>query len=108
MSPHALYLLLAVGFNVGAYAVFRAIAERPHDWRWAALFGAGLALGGVNTLCFTLAMRRIPLAVAYPTFSGLSISLVVMVSALAFGERLTAVNLAGALLVIVGVALLAR
>ena len=61
MSPHALYLLLAVGFNVGAYAVFRAIAERPHDWRWAALFGAGLALGGVNTLCFTLAMRRIPL-----------------------------------------------
>jgi len=103
-----LFLCLAVAFNVGAYAVFKTIAAREHDVLWISLFAAGLALGGINTLFFTFAMRRIPLSVAYPMFSGASIALVVLLSAMAFGEKLSAVNLAGAATVALGIVLLAR
>jgi small multidrug resistance pump len=103
-----IYLCFAVAFNVGAYAVFKAIAAREHDLVWASLFGAGLALGGINTLLFTLALREIRLAVAYPMFAGASITFVVLLSALVFGERVSVANVAGAALVFTGIALLTR
>ena len=103
-----LYLCLAVAFNVAAYAVFKSIAARHHDPAWFALFAAGLALGGINTLFFTLAMRSLRLSTAYPIFSGASIALVVLLSVLAFGERLSAPNVAGAVLVAIGIVLLTR
>jgi len=103
-----LYLCLAVAFNVGAYAVFKSIAIREHDVLWISLFGAGLALGGINTLFFTFAMRRIPLSLAYPMFSGASIAFVVLLSAVVFGEKVSATNLAGAATVALGIVLLTR
>ena len=102
------YLVLAVAFNVGAYAVFKGIAAREHDVLWASLFGAGLALGGINTLFFTSALREIRLAIAYPIFAGASITIVVFMSALAFGERVSLANLVGAALVVAGIAMLTR
>jgi len=102
------YLSLAVAFNVAAYAVFKAIAAKAHDPTWFGLFAAGLALGGINTLFFTLAMRSLRLSTAYPIFSGASITLVVLLSVLVFGERLSPANVTGAALVAVGIALLTR
>jgi multidrug transporter EmrE-like cation transporter len=43
-----------------------------------------------------------------PVFAGASISLIVLVSALLFNERVTSLNLAGAALVVLGIALLSR
>ena len=103
-----LYLCLAVAFNVGAYAVFKSIAARDHDALWLGLFAAGLALGGINTLFFTYAMREIPLSLAYPMFSGASIALVVLLSAVTFGEKVSATHLAGAATVALGIVLLSR
>lgn len=108
MNLNHLYLGLAVAFNVSAYMVFKAIAARAHDATWAGLFALGLALGGINTYCFTAAMRQIQLATAYPLFAGASISLVVLLSVLVFGEPLRASHLAGALLVVAGIVLLTR
>jgi multidrug transporter EmrE-like cation transporter len=101
-------LALAVAFNVGGYTVFKVIAAKPHGLLWAALFASGLALGAVNVFFFTAALRELRLAVAYPAFSGASIAFIVLISAWHFGEKLTAMNLAGAVLVVLGVVFLSR
>ncbi|HUP07140.1 MAG TPA: SMR family transporter [Caldimonas sp.] len=108
MTGRYLQLGLAVAFNVGAYAVFKSIAARQHDALWFSLFAAGLALGAVNTFFFTDAMKEIPLSVAYPLFSGASVALVVLLSAVAFAEKVTAANLAGSAAVVLGIVLLTR
>jgi multidrug transporter EmrE-like cation transporter len=104
------YVLLAaaVVLNVAAYAIFRTIAHRPHDVIWLVSFGAGLALGAANLFCFTAALKDFNLAVAYPVFSGATISLMVLTAAWLFGERISSTGIAGCVLVIVGIGLLTR
>jgi multidrug transporter EmrE-like cation transporter len=102
------YLGLAVAFNVAAYAVFKTIAAKEHTAIWFALFTAGLGLGAINAFCFTAALRHISLSEAYPVFAGASIAFIVILSAVGFNERISATNLSGAVLVVVGIALLTR
>ena len=105
--PYVL-LALAVALNVGAYAIFRAIAHRPHDVLWALYFGFGLALGAANLFCFTATLKHLRLAIAYPIFSGATIGLMVITAALFFGERVSATVVAGCALVVLGIGLLTR
>ncbi len=102
------YLSLAVAFNVAAYVVFKSISARGHDVVWLAWFAAGLALGGVNTLFFTQALRSLKLGFAYPAFAGASIAAVMLVSAFLFAEQTKPINALGAVLVIVGIVALSR
>jgi multidrug transporter EmrE-like cation transporter len=103
-----LYLSLAVLFNVAGYTIFKAISHRQEDLVWAVWFATALALGAVNVFFFTKALRDINFAVAYPAFSGASITLVVVVSAFVFGERVQSINLLGAATVVIGIYLLTR
>ncbi len=104
------YILLsaAVVFNVVAYGVFRSIAHRPHDLGWLMLFGIGLALGALNLLCFTVALKQLSLATAYPVFSGATIALMVLASAVVFKEQVTSGMLAGCVVIVAGIVLLTR
>ena len=99
-------LALAVAFNVAGYAIFKFISAKPHGLAWAGLFACGLALGALNVFLFTLALRELKLAVAYPAFAGASITLIVLLSAWFFNEKLTTTNVAGAVLVVLGIVLL--
>lgn len=101
-------LALAVAFNVGSYVIFKSISAKSHDLAWAGLFACGLALGAVNVFLFTTALRELRLAIAYPVFAGASITLIVLVSAWLFNEKVTSLNLAGAALVVLGIAFLSR
>jgi multidrug transporter EmrE-like cation transporter len=101
-------LALAVAFNVGSYVVFKFISSKPHGLAWASLFACGLALGAVNVFLFTTALRELKLAVAYPVFAGASITLVVLLSAWLFNEKVTSINFAGAALVALGIVFLSR
>ena len=101
-------LALAVAFNVGSYVVFKFISAKPHGLAWAGLFACGLALGAVNVFLFTTALRELRLAIAYPVFAGASITSIVLVSAWLFNEKVTSLNLAGAALVVLGIAFLSR
>ena len=103
-----IYLALAVAFNVSAYMVFRAISAMPQEILWAGLFASGLALGGINTYCFTVALKGINLATAYPIFAGTSISLVVLLASLLFSEKISTANVIGSAVVIVGIIILTR
>ena len=102
------YALLsaAVVLNVATYAIFRSIAHRPHDGAWVLLFGSGLLLGAANLFCFTAALKQLRLAVAYPVFSGATIALMVVTSALAFNERITLTMILGCAVVFAGIVLL--
>ena len=101
-------LALAVSFNVAGYAVFKFISAKPHGLAWAGLFACGLALGALNVFLFTIALRELRLAVAYPTFAGASIALIAVLSAWFFNEKLTTTNVAGAILVVLGIVLLSK
>jgi small multidrug resistance pump len=101
-------LAAAVVLNVAAYAIFRSIADRSHDGVWLLLFSSGLLLGAANLFCFTAALKQMRLAIAYPVFSGATIALMVVTSALAFGERITYTMITGCAVVIMGIVLLTR
>jgi multidrug transporter EmrE-like cation transporter len=103
-----IYLTLAVLFNVSGYMIFKQISGRQEDLAWAASFAAALALGAVNVFFFTKALRELAFAVAYPAFAGASITLVVLVSAAVFRERVLPVHLLGAATVMLGIYLLTR
>jgi multidrug transporter EmrE-like cation transporter len=103
-----LHLILAVAFNVSAYVIFKGISTRPNDIIWTALFSVGLGLGAVNVFFFTKALRDINLAVAYPTFAGASIALIVLVSSLLFRERIDMTNIIGSIVVVFGIYLLTK
>ena len=102
------YLALAVAFNVAAYVVFKTISHRTHDSIWFLLFAVGLILGAINVALFAATLKKVNLNIAYPVFAGASITCMVFVSALVFGESMKSVNLLGTALVIAGIVALTQ
>lgn len=103
-----LFLLLSVLFNSGAYIIFKSIANKPYNIGWLILFAGGLLLGAINTFFFTRALKNINLGIAYPAFSAMSISLIILISSLLFGEKIGGINIVGAVTVIIGIVLLTQ
>ena len=101
-----LYLFLSVAFNIGSYLLYKSIANKQSGILWTAIFTAGLILGVVNVYFFTKSLKDINLSIAYPVFSGACILLMIASSNLIFGEKLSVVNIAGAVVIIVGIALM--
>ncbi|MFH1983410.1 MAG: SMR family transporter [Pseudomonadota bacterium] len=100
------YLLLSIGFNVASYTLYKGISNRQSNAIWYLLLLSGLALGGINVLFFTKALKGIQLNVAYPVFSGACILSIALISSIIFGERMSAANIAGAVVVVIGITLL--
>ena len=107
MPTAYLQLGSAVVFNVAAYLVYRSIAEAvPRIW-WP-VFAVGLMLGAANTFLFARSIKAIPLSIAYPVFTGASLAIITLATALAFHERLLPVHLLGIGLVVTGIVLVTR
>jgi small multidrug resistance pump len=101
-----LYLILSVVFNVASYIVYKSISNKPNDFLWIILFSFGLILGGVNIFFFTKALKNINLSISYPIFSGACIALMILSSTILFHEKMNMYNIIGAVVVIIGIALL--
>jgi len=67
---------------------------------------SGLAAAFAASLCWMLALTRLPLSTAYP-FTATSFLLVLLVGIMFLGESLTLAKVAGTLLVVAGLAMLA-
>jgi len=100
------YLFLSVAFNVASYLLYKSIANEENSIFWVMLFALGLILGGINVLFFTKALKEISLSIAYPVFSGGCIFFMVILSHLIFGEKISTINMVGALVIVLGIALM--
>jgi multidrug transporter EmrE-like cation transporter len=102
------YLFLSVAFNVVSYLLYKGISNKQGGILWLAVFVSGLILGVINVLFFTKALKDIQLSIAYPVFSGACIFLMSVFSHIIFGERISTVNIAGAAVVVLGIALMSN
>ena len=101
-----LFLFLSVAFNVASYLLYKSISHKERSILWLMVFATGLILGGINTLFFTKALKNINLNIAYPVFSGACILFLSILSNVIFGEKLSVVNIVGAVVIVVGIALM--
>lgn len=103
----ALYLVLAVAFNVIANALFKQASGYP-GWTTAkaGLFGLGLAIGLANTLLYIRSLEEYALNVAYPIYMGGSVILITLLSYLIFHEGISVQKAAGLCAIGIGLVLL--
>jgi len=110
------YLLLTVAltFNAIANILLKIGAERLGAMDEAGFVGrllvnyqllAGLALFALNVLFYAAALTRLDLSVAYPVMMGGSLLIVVSVSALLLQEQVTATQVIGLALLVLGMTL---
>jgi spermidine export protein MdtJ len=67
----------------------------------------GIVLFALNVLAYAFALSRIRLSVAYPVMTSLGLVIVMVLSYLFMGERITAVQIVGTGLILAGVLLVA-
>ena len=108
-SLHYASLWLGILIGVGGQMLLKAGAGAP-DFQaqmlgWRTL--AGLALYGAATVCYMVAIRRIPLSVAFPSIS-LSYVAVLGFGAIVFGETITIGKIGAIVLIGAGVWVLNR
>jgi len=66
----------------------------------------GIALFALNVLCYTFALSRLPLSLAYPAMVIGGLFIITTVSVLIFGESLSYVQAGGLAFIVLGVVLL--
>ena len=72
------------------------------------IFSVGLILGAINTFLFTISLKEINLGIAYPIFSTASITFIILISVFIFNEKISIINIIGALIIIIGIVLLTK
>ncbi|MGE8312826.1 MAG: DMT family transporter [Pseudomonas protegens] len=95
-----MFLLLAAAFEV-TFAMGMKYAE-GFTRAWPSLLTVVAAVGGIYFL--TLAMRELPVSVAYPIWTAIGSLGTVLLGCLLLGESLTAVKLVSVGLIVAGVA----
>ncbi|MBN1296752.1 hypothetical protein JXA80_08215 [bacterium] len=117
---HIVFLVIALLFNALANILMKLANVRstlpidasPVDritglyLSWP--FLAGLACFGLNLICYTQALSRMNLSVAYPVMVGAGFAIIGGASYFMFNERLTVLQYVGILLILAGVTLVAR
>jgi small multidrug resistance pump len=96
---HWVYLALAIAFEVAGTAAMK-LSDGFRKPGWA------LAMFVAYTVCFalvTLAIRRIELGVAYAVWAGVGTAVVAVLGVTVFGETVTALKVAGVVLIVLGV-----
>ncbi len=103
MSLHWFVLLAAVAVEVLATAALKSAVAAP---LLVALIP--LALIGVSFALLSVALRVIPMAVAYAVWEGLGIVAIALIGHVVFGEELTAGRLAALGAIVAGILLIER
>ena len=100
MSRHYLYLWTGIVIGIGGQALLKAGASAPDfaSQIFSLTTVAGLACYGAATLMYMMAIRVIPIAVAFPSIS-MSYVVVLLVGATLFGEHLSAAKVAGVVMI---------
>lgn len=117
---HIVFLIVALIFNALANILMKyanvvcqlpenaGIVEKITGLYLSWPFISGLILFGMNLLCYTQALSQMKLSVAYPVMVGAGFAIIGVTSYFIFNERLSAVQYAGIVLILVGVTLVAQ
>lgn len=100
--PNAAWLAIAILAEVIATSCLKASAAftRP-------LPSVAVVIGyGVSFYCLSLALRTVPVGIAYAIWSGVGIVLVTTIAWIAYGQKLDGLSLAGMALIVAGVVVL--
>ena len=96
---HWVDLALAIVFAVFGAVMLKVAAGAPS---WAS--ATGVAVGyGASFVCLGLALKVVPVGIAYAIWAGVGTALMALVGWAAFGQRLTLAGAAEIALIIVGV-----
>jgi multidrug transporter EmrE-like cation transporter len=118
VRPHLIALAVALTANAAANLLIRAgmrgraldLAEPGAVLRGIVLNPlvlGGLALFALNVVSYAYVLSRVPLSIAYPIMTSAGFLIVVTASSLLFHETLAPVQIAGAVVILVGVAMVA-
>ncbi|MEL6318930.1 MAG: multidrug efflux SMR transporter, partial [Pseudomonadota bacterium] len=94
-----LYLALAIGFEVAGTTALKMSDGFAHLGAGA----AALASYGVALVFLALALKAIPVGIAYAVWSGVGVAAITVIGWTAFGQRLEAPALIGIGLIVAGV-----
>ena len=103
MSSHWFFLLAAIAVEIVATAALKSVVSAP--WLVALL---PLLLIGLSFALLSVALRVIPLAVAYAVWEGLGIVGIALAGHLLFGEHLTPERMIALAAILAGVVVLER
>ncbi len=106
---HYVFLWTGIVIGVGGQWMLKEGAGSPdivHQLLAPATL-VGLVLYGAATVCYMLAIRRIPITIAFPSIS-LSYVVILAMSVIVFGESLSIAKIAGTALIMGGVWMLNR
>lgn len=109
MSRHYIYLWTGIVIGIGGQGLLKAGAGAPDfsSQMLSPATWAGLVCYGAATLMYMMAIRVIPIAVAFPSIS-VSYIVVLLVGVVAFDEHLSAAKVAGVAMIGAGVWVLNR
>lgn len=101
--------LVAINLIYACTSLCTRYASQQDFMSWKYLCGFSCAIGvmGVYAILWQQVLKRISLSMAY-MFKGTSLVFVMILAALLFGEPITWMNIIGAVIIILGVALYAK
>lgn len=94
-----LYLALAIAAEVSGTTCMKLSQQFTRPLWSLAMFG----LYGISLAMLTMALRGIPVGVAYAIWAGMGTALIAVIALFAFGEQLTPVKILFLGLIVIGV-----
>lgn len=99
-----LYLIGAFFLNAGANIILK-IAAKQGGGIWNSLFLSGLGLFAANAVLYFLALRALPISLAYPIMVSMSLLIIETYAYLVLGEKVTWLQVIGFILITLGITL---
>ena len=107
-AKHIIVLLL-VNLLYASTSLFSKYAAGQEFLSWQYCLGlcGAVAMMGVYAICWQQILKRIELSTAY-MFKGTSLIFIMLLAALFFSEQITMMNIIGACVIVLGIALFAK
>ncbi|MBN1355940.1 hypothetical protein JXA40_06665 [bacterium] len=115
---HILFLIVALVFNAVANLLMKAgmiqapqsggmaAAARHYLTSWPVIIG--IFMFALNVLAYTQALIKIPISIAYPIMTGTGFAIIGIAGYFLFKEHLSAIQIAGIILILMGIIMISR
>jgi small multidrug resistance pump len=107
-----LHALMLAGLLAGSHAVLKWVSLQAHESyaqlllsQWKAILLA-LSVYGFIFFYYIIVLRSSPVSILYPVYTGLSVLFVLLVGRYFFHESVSAVQIAGACSILLGIVLM--